>query len=309
MTTTIQPGTGTPAEEPQILKQSKMGTGAGSATWPVRVGLLVLCVAWMIPALGMLVNSFRPRDEQFASGWWTAFFNPFGSSWTISNYTTVLTSDSAGIPMSQAFINSLIVALPATVIPILIAAFAAYSFTFMQWKGRDVVFVIIVGLLVVPNQVAFVPLVKLYSGLGLNGTFIAVWLAHIGFGMPLAVYILRSYMSGLPTAVIESAKIDGASHFTTFWRLIMPMSTPALASFAIFQFLWVWNDLLVALIFLGRGDNTVATVALQGLQGQTGAGRELIPAAGYITIIVPIIVFLALQRYFIRGMTSGAVKG
>ncbi|WP_374970276.1 carbohydrate ABC transporter permease [Terrabacter sp. BE26] len=309
MTTTLQPGTGAPADEPQVIRQSKPGSGTGSANWPVRIGLLVLCVAWMIPALGMLVNSFRPRDEQFASGWWTAFFNPFGSSWTIQNYTTVLTSDAAGIPMAQAFLNSLIVALPATVIPILIAAFAAYAFTFMQWRGRDVVFVIIVGLLVVPNQVAFVPLVKLYSGIGLNGTFLAVWLAHIGFGMPLAIYILRSYMSGLPTAVIESAKIDGASHFTTFWRLIMPMSMPALASFAIFQFLWVWNDLLVALIFLGRGENTVATVALQGLQGQTGAGRELIPAAGYITIIVPIIVFLSLQRYFIRGMTSGAVKG
>jgi alpha-glucoside transport system permease protein len=309
MTTTVQPGTGTPAEEPQIIRHSKLGSGAGSATWPVRIGLLILCIAWMVPALGMLVNSFRPRDAQFSSGWWTAFFNPFGSSWTIQNYGQVLTSDAAGIPMGQAFVNSFIVALPATVIPILIAAFAAYAFTFMQWRGRDVMFVVIVGLLVVPNQVAFVPLIKLYAPIGLNGTFLAVWLAHIGFGMPLAVYILRNYMSGLPNAVIESAKIDGASHFKTFWRLIMPMSTPALASFAIFQFLWVWNDLLVALIFLGRGDNTVATVALQGLQGQTGQGRELIPAAGFITIIVPILVFLSLQRYFIRGMTSGAVKG
>ena len=309
MTTTIQPGTATPADRPQKLRQSKHGTGAGSATWPVRVGVLILCVAWLVPALGMLVNSFRPRDDQFSSGWWTAFFNPFNSSWTIDNYTQVLTTSNAGIPMSQAFINSFIVSLPATVIPILIAAFAAYAFTFMQWRGRDLMFVVIVGLLVVPNQVAFVPLVKLYGALGMNGTFPAIWLAHIGFGMPLAIYILRTYMSGLPTAIIESAKIDGASHFTTFWRLIMPMSTPALASFAIFQFLWVWNDLLVALIFLGRGDNTVATVALQGLQGQTGAGRELIPAAGFITIIVPILVFLSLQRYFIRGMTSGAVKG
>ncbi len=309
MTTTVQPGTTTPASNVQKMRKAKPGRGAGSATWPVRVGLLILCIAWMVPALGMLVNSFRPRDEQFSSGWWTAFFNPFQSSWTIDNYTTALTSSTAGIPMSQAFINSFIVALPATVIPILIAAFAAYAFTFMQWRGRDLMFVVIVGLLVVPNQVAFVPLVKLYGALGLNGTFPAVWLAHIGFGMPLAIYILRTYMAGLPMAVIESAKIDGASHFTTFWRLIMPMSMPALASFAIFQFLWVWNDLLVALIFLGRGENTVATVALQGLQGQTGAGRELIPAAGFITIIVPILVFLSLQRYFIRGMTSGAVKG
>ena len=309
MTTTVQAGAGAPADEPQKVRQSRPGRGSGSATWPVRIGLIFLVIAWMIPALGMLVNSFRPADDQFSSGWWTAFFNPFSSTWTIDNYTRALTSDAAGIPMSQAFINSFIVALPATVIPILIAAFAAYAFTFMQWPGRDVMFVIIVGLLVVPNQIAFVPLVKLYGALGLNGTFPAVWLAHIGFGMPLAIYILRSYMSSLPSAIIESAKIDGASHFTTFWRLIMPMSTPALASFAIFQFLWVWNDLLVALIFLGRGDNTVATVALQGLQGQTGVGRELIPAAGFITIIVPILVFLSLQRYFIRGMTSGAVKG
>ena len=166
---------------------------------------------------------------------------------------------------------------PATIIPILIAAFAAYAFTFMQWRGRDIVFIIIVGLLVVPNQVALVPLLKIYGVVGLNGTFLAVWLAHIGFGMPLAIYILRSYMSTLPLAIIESAKIDGASHFTTFWRLIMPMSVPALASFAIFQFLWVWNDLLVALLFLGRGDNTILTVALQGLQGQTGAGSSSSP--------------------------------
>lgn len=309
MTATVQPGTTTPVVKGQKLRQSKPGTGAGSASWPVRIGLVILCIAWMVPALGMLVNSFRPRDDQFASGWWTAFFNPFTSSWTIDNYSTVLTTDTAGIPMAQAFLNSFIVSLPATVIPILIAAFAAYAFTFMQWRGRDLMFIVIVGLLVVPNQVAFVPLVKLYGALGMNGTFPAIWLAHIGFGMPLAIYILRGYMSTLPTAIIESAKIDGASHFTTFWRLIMPMSTPALASFAIFQFLWVWNDLLAALIFLGRGENTVATVALQGLQGQTGAGRELIPAAGFITIIVPILVFLTLQRYFIRGMTSGAVKG
>jgi len=211
--------------------------------------------------------------------------------------------------MGQAFLNSFIVTVPATIIPILIAAFAAYAFTFMEWKGRDVVFVIIVGLLVVPNQVALLPLLKLYNQLHISGTFPAVWLAHIGFGMPLAVYILRNYMSSLPRAVIESAKIDGASHFTTFWRLIMPMSTPALASFAIFQFLWVWNDLLISLIFLGRGENTIATVALQGMQGQTGQGRELIPSAGFVTIVIPILVFLSLQRYFIRGMTSGAVKG
>ncbi|HET7477203.1 MAG TPA: carbohydrate ABC transporter permease [Dermatophilaceae bacterium] len=309
MSTTIQPGVGTPEKQP-VLRQSKPGSGAGSATWPVRVVLVALCLLWMIPVLGLLINSFRTRDAQFSSGWWSAIANPLDfTKWTLDNYVRVIGTEDAGVNMGQAFVNSFVVTVPATVIPILIAAFAAYAFTFMDWRGRDIVFIIIVGLLVVPNQVALVPLLKLYGSLGINGTFLAVWLAHLGFGMPLAVYILRNYMAGLPRAVIESAKIDGASHFTTFWRLIMPMSTPALASFAIFQFLWVWNDLLVALLFLGRGDNTIATVALQGLQGQTGQGRELIPSAGFVTIIVPLIVFLSLQRYFIRGMTSGAVKG
>ncbi len=318
MTTTIQPGAGTPDRQPggpdaadaRVMKQSKAKSGPGSASPIVKVFLFLLCIIWMVPVFGLLISSFRTRDAQFGSGWWSAIANPLDfTQWTLRNYSEVLSDNQSGVNMGQAFINSLIVTIPATVIPILIAAFAAYAFTFMEWKGRDWVFVVIVGLLVVPNQVALLPLLKIYNSLGLNGQFIAVWLAHIGFGMPLAVYILRNYMSSLPRAVIESAKIDGASHFTTFWRLIMPMSTPALASFAIFQFLWVWNDLLIALIFLGRGDNTIATVALQGLQGQTGQGRELIPSAGFVTIVVPILVFLALQRYFIRGMTSGAVKG
>jgi alpha-glucoside transport system permease protein len=310
MSTTVQPGVGAPEEKPaQVLRQSRPGMGQGSATWPVKIFMIVLCVLWMIPVVGLLINSFRTRDAQLASGWWSAIFNPFSTQWTIQNYVQVLGENVTGTNMAQAFINSFIVTVPATVIPILIAAFAAYAFTFMEWRGRDFVFIVIVGLLVVPNQVALVPLLKLYGATGLNGTFLAVWLAHIGFGMPLAIYILRNYMSTLPRAIIESAKIDGASHYTTFWRLIMPMSVPALASFAIFQFLWVWNDLLIALLFLGRGDNTILTVALQGLQGQTGQGIELIPAAGFVTIVVPLIVFLSLQRFFIRGMTAGAVKG
>jgi alpha-glucoside transport system permease protein len=305
--------TPTPVQVPKQpvsgVTRTKRGSGpevGGKPRLWVRIAMAIICLMWVIPTLGLAITSFRPQDEANSSGWWTVFTAPANfTQLTFENYGEVFSRGNMG----EAFVNSLAITIPATIIPILIAAFAAYAFTFMQWRGRDVMFVVIVGLLVVPNQVAFVPLIKLYQPLGLNGTFLAVWLAHIGFGMPLAVYILRNYMSGLPNAVIESAKIDGASHFTTFWRLIMPMSTPALASFAIFQFLWVWNDLLVALIFLGRGDNTVATVALQGLQGQTGQGRELIPAAGFITIIVPVIVFLSLQRYFIRGMTSGAVKG
>ena len=279
------------------VKAPKAKGGPGSASPLVKIFLLLLCLLWMVPVLGLLISSFRTRDAQFASGWWSAIANPLDfTQWTMNNYAQVMGDNQSGVNMGQAFLNSFIVTVPATVIPILIAAFAAYAFTFMEWKGRDIVFVIIDGLLVVPNQVALLPLLKLYNQLHISGTFPAVWLAHIGFGMPLAVYILRNYMSSLPKAVIESAKIDGASHFTTFWKLIMPMSTPALASFAIFQFLWVWNDLLISLIFLGRGENTIATVALQGMQGQTGQGRELIPSAGFVTIIIPILVFLSLQR-------------
>ena len=211
--------------------------------------------------------------------------------------------------MSQAFVNSFVVTVPATVVPILIAAFAAYAFTFMTFAGRDVLFVVIVGLLVIPIQVALVPLLRLYGSMGINQTYLAIWLVHIGFGMPLAIYILRGYMSHLPRAIIESAKVDGASHYTTFWRLVVPMSLPAFVSFAIFQFLWVWNDLLLTLLFLGRGENTTSTVALQGLQGRLGEGAELIASAGFVAIAVPLLVFLALQRYFIRGMTAGAVTG
>ena len=211
--------------------------------------------------------------------------------------------------MGTAFVNSLAITLPATIIPVLIAAFAAYAFSFMHFPGRDWLLILVVGLLVVPTQVALVPLLQIYGSLGINGTFLAIWLAHIGFGMPLAVYIIRNYMATLPKEVIESAKIDGASHFQTFWKLILPMSTPVLASFAIFQFLWVWNDLLNALVFVGSGENKPLTIALTQLLGAQGQGWQLLTAGALLTMIVPIVVFLALQRYFVRGLTAGSVKG
>jgi alpha-glucoside transport system permease protein len=210
---------------------------------------------------------------------------------------------------SNAFLNSIVVALPATLIPVLIAAFAAYAFTFMEFKGRDLLFVLIVALLVVPLQVALVPLLQIYSSVGLQGSFAAVWLAHAGFGMPLAIFILRGYMATLPKGIIESAKIDGASHYQIFWRLIVPMSVPALASFAIFQFLWTWNDLLVALIFLGPGEREVLTVLVAGLVGAQQQGWQLVTAGAFLSMVVPLLVFLSLQRYFVRGLTAGSVKG
>jgi alpha-glucoside transport system permease protein len=209
---------------------------------------------------------------------------------TLRNYGDVFSQANMG----EAFVNSLAITVPATIIPILIAAFAAYSFTFMSFKGRDFLLVAIVALMVVPTQVALVPLLKIYGDLGISGTFLAIWLAHIGFGMPLAIYLIRNYIATLPREVIESAKIDGASHFQNFWRLIVPMSTPALASFAIFQFLWVWNDLLNALIFIGPGSNQPLTIALVTLLGQQGQGWQLLTAGGLFTMLVPILVFLSL---------------
>jgi alpha-glucoside transport system permease protein len=273
--------------------------------WIVRIALATVCVIWTIPTAGLLISSFRDQQAIANSGWWTVFANPGEiTNWTLDHYITVLEGG-----MGAAFINSLVVSVPATVIPILAAAFAAYAFSWMDFRGREVLFVVVVGLLVVPIQVAFIPLLRVYGNFGLTGSFLAVWLAHTGFGMPLAIYLLRNYMGSLPKEVIESAKVDGASHFQIFWRLMIPLSVPALAAFAIFQFLWVWNDLLVALVFLGGGRTEVVTLALQGLIGSRGQDWHILTAGAFITMTVPLIVFFALQRYFVRGMTAGSVKG
>lgn len=280
---------------------------ARSGGWFSRIAMVFLCLLWSIPTLGLLVSSFRPRIELERSGWWSALLNPFDSKWTLSNYSTVMGQSN----MSDAFVNSIVVAIPATILPIMFAAFAAYAFTFMNFRGKDIVFILIVALMVVPIQAAFVPLLTLLGpeGLGINGQYLAVWLLHTGFGMPLAIYTFRNYMSTLPRTIIESAKIDGATHFQTFWRLIVPMSVPVLAAFAILQFLWVWNDLLIALLFLGAGDNATVIVNLATLLGAQGQGAELLTAGAFISMAVPLLVFFALQRFFVRGLTAGAVKG
>ena len=285
-------------------KATSFDANPAKAGWLTKVVLALLCLMWMIPLIGIMITSFRPREDAESSGWWTVF----GSldNLTLANYDKAI---NGGSDMGTAFWNSMAITLPATFIPVLIAAFAAYAFTFMEFPGRDTLFLTIVAIMVVPNYVALVPLLKIYGSLEMNGTFPAAWLAHIGFGMPLAIYILRNYMATLPKTIIESAKIDGASHFQTFYRLVLPMSVPALASFAIFQFLWVWNDLLVALVFIGPGDNEPVTLALSSLKGQLGQGWEVVTAGTMLTMIVPILVFLFLQRYFVRGMTAGAVKG
>jgi alpha-glucoside transport system permease protein len=215
-----------------------------------------------------------------------------------------------GQDMSQAFLNSLAVSIPSTVIPILIAAFAAYAFAWMSFPGRRFMFILVVGLLVVPLQIALVPILRDYNTLKLNGTFLSVWLAHTGFGLALATYLLFNYISTLPRETLESAFIDGASHFTIFQKLILPLSVPALASFAIFQFLWVWNDYLVALTFLGNDPSyKVLTQRLADLTGTFGNQWQLLTAGAFVTMILPMIVFFSLQRYFVRGLMAGSVKG
>ena len=221
---------------------------------------------------------------------------------------TVITEQ--GTNFSGAFLNSLIVTIPSTVIPILIAAFAAYGFAWMRFRGRKWLFILVVALLVVPLQIALVPILRDYVGLQLNGTFLGIWLAHTGFGLPLATYLLYNYISSLPRDILESAFIDGASHFTIFGRLILPLSVPALASFAIFQFLWVWNDYLVALIFIGaKPDVQVLTMRIAEMVGSRGNDWHLLTAGAFVSMVLPLIVFFSLQRYFVRGLLAGSVKG
>ena len=230
------------------------------------------------------------------------------------NYTAILKDGtkvtSGGDNMSRAFLNSIAVAVPSTVIPIALAAFAAYGFAWMRFPGRKMLFALVVGLLVVPLQVALIPLLRDYVALHVNGTFLAVWLAHTGFGLPLATYLLFNYISELPRDIMEAAFVDGASHFTIFRQLVLPLSVPALASFAIFQFLWVWNDYLVALIFIGASPtNQLVTQRLAEIVGSRGQDWHLLTAGAFITMILPLIVFFSLQRFFVRGLLAGSVKG
>ncbi len=280
---------------------------------PLRITIIVIALLWTIPTVGLLITSFRHPDDIQTSGWWTVFQHPFElSQYTIQNYQQVILADGMG----EAFLNSLLVTIPAVVIPITIAAFAAYAFAWLEFPGRSFFFVVVVGLMVVPLQMALIPLLSLYVdineliGIKLNGEFLGVWLAHTGFGLPLAIFLLFGYISTLPGEIMESAHVDGASPMTTFIHLVLPLSVPVIASFAIFQFLWVWNDLLVALVFLGTNpEKTVVTARLSALVGERGQDWHVLTSGAFLTMILPLIVFFALQRYFVRGLTAGSVKG
>jgi alpha-glucoside transport system permease protein len=282
--------------------------------------LIILCIIWTIPTLGTLITSFRPADDAKSTGWWSVIQDP---DFTINAYKEVLGGQETtivntageqvtvrGEDMTQAFLNSVTVTIPAVIIPLLVAAFAAYGFAWMNFPGRKFFFTIVVALLVVPLQIALVPIFRDYRALDLNGTWLAIWLAHTGFGLPLSIYLLFNYINALPRDILESAFIDGASQFTIFTRLILPLSIPALASLTIFQFVWVWNDYLVALTFLGSTKEVaVLTQYLQSLLGERGSDWHLLTAGAFITMLLPLVVFFSLQRFFVRGMLAGSVKG
>jgi alpha-glucoside transport system permease protein len=267
----------------------------------VHILLIAVAALWLVPTLGLLITSFRPKSDIFSSGWW----HVFQSHLTLGNYGTVI--HTAG--MGHAFLNSLYITVPSTILPLVIGALAAYAFAWTRFPLRDTTFLFIVALMVVPVQTAFVPLLKFFRENGhLNTEFFGIWLAHTAFGLPLAIFLFRNFFITLPKDLIEAARIDGASEMSVFRRVVLPLSVPALASFAIFQFLWVWNDLLMALVFVSDPDKRPMTVKITELLSTYGQEYHLLAAAGFLLMLVPLAVFFALQRYFVQGLLAGSVK-
>ncbi len=270
----------------------------------VTILVVLIAVMWSIPTFGLFVSSFRPPILISTTGWWTGLIPPW--NFTIQNYQSVIQAQGMG----QAFLNSLIISIPGTLLPLAIGSFAAYAFAWMKFPGRDFFFLLIVAMLVIPNQIALAPIFGIFSTIGLTGQYASVWIVHTAFGLPFAIFLLRNFFAALPKDLIESARIDGASSFRTFWNLIIPLSVPALASLAIFQFMWVWNDLLIALIFLGGSvEKAPLTLTVANLVGSYGEQYQLLTAAAFISMALPLVVFFALQRYFVRGILAGSVKG
>lgn len=290
----------------------------------IPVGVLwLIVIVWSVPSFSLFLNSWRSRDAQRNSGWWT--IKP--GDLTLDNYDYIFNASAAGT-IGNSLINSMAIAVPATIIPIAIATFAAYGFAWIDFKGRKTLFIATVSLLAIPLQVALIPLLQTYvngahltlpvidktitiiPNLGLVNTSTAVWLTHTGFALPFAIFLLHNYISSLPKDVFEAARIDGADHLTIFWRLVLPLSVPVLAAFAIFQFLWTWNDFLIANTMAGTNpDARPTTIFVATLAGDFGTNEHLLPAAAFVQAFVPLVVFFAMQRYFVRGLLAGSVKG
>jgi alpha-glucoside transport system permease protein len=303
-----------PALSEGVVKAATRRTKQRLTSRGATIASLVIAVLWTIPTLGLFLTSIRPKEDTLRTGWWNIFVNP---EITAQNYVDVLFGREGLI---GPFLNSIAISIPATIFPLVIASLAGYAFAWMQFRGRDILFVLVFALQIVPIQMTLVPLLSLFSrgihlgddtiyeGLRNAGQFSQVWVAHTIFALPLAIFLLHNFISEIPADVIEAARVDGASHGQIFFRIVLPLSLPAIASFAIFQFLWVWNDLLVALIF-AQGSAAPITRALAELTGEFGQNAQLLPAGAFISILIPLVVFLALQRYFVRGLLAGSTKG
>jgi alpha-glucoside transport system permease protein len=290
------PFQGPPFQGPKWLRQA-----------PIHLLLGAIALLWTLPSVGLWISSLRPAADLARTGWWTVVLHPTElTRLSLENYITVLTAEHMG----RAFLNSWVITLPATLLPTAIATLAAYGFAWMRFPGREMLFLGVVALLVVPLQMTLIPILQLYREVGLAGQFAAVWLAHTGYGLPLGIYLLRNAMGTLPQDLLDAAAMDGASHWQTLTRVVVPLTLPAIASFAVFQFLWVWNDLLVALVYLGGGNDVAPlTIQLGRLVGARGQDWHLLTAGAFVTMVVPLGVFFALQRAVVRGILAGSLKG
>ena len=299
------------AEQATTRRESAVGAGVSTLDRlgyrlqriPLHLVIIIFCAIWIVPTVGMILNSFRSVSDMGQSGWWTALFPPHG--FTLGSYQQGLSLEG----VTPSIVSSVLITVPATVIQLAIATMGAYAFAWMNFPGRNIFFIVIVGLMVVPIQMTLIPVLQFFKAIGLNGTIIAVWLAHSGYGLPFEVFLLRNYLGGLPREIFESAEMDGAGHSTRFLRIAVPMTIPAIASLTIFVFLGVWNDLLVALTFLGTSPNRPFTVVITQLVTSFGGGWQFLTAAAVLQMALPLAVFIFLQRYFVRGITSGSVKG
>jgi len=277
---------------------------------PVHIALIFLAVIWLVPSVGLLITSFRTRSDIANTGWWESLstFN-----FTLDNYSQVL----RGADMGSSFVNSLLISVPATIIPLFIGALAAFAFSWIRFPFRDTIFLAIVALMVVPIQMSLVPVLIFFRNLGdtltgdkalITGSYVGIWLAHSAFALPFCIFLLRNFFITLPRDLIEAARVDGASNLRIFWKVVIPLSVPALASFAIFQFLWVWNDLLMALVFVQESSLLPLTVRISQVQSTYGVEWHLLSAGAFVLMAVPLIVFFSLQRYFVQGLLAGSVK-
>lgn len=310
MSTTAAP----PTDDPKHAR-IEAGTGPGARTRRMLTSPLgsavaiAIAVLWTIPTVGLAIGSFRPEEALRTSGWWTAFVDP---QFTLANYQEVLFGRESSGALANYFLNSLVITIPGALIPLTLATLAAYAFSVMRWRGRDTVFIVVFALQIVPLQMALIPLLRMFSGTALAELFpfAAVWTAHTVFALPLATFLLHNFMADIPKDLVESARVDGAGHVGVFFRIMLPLMVPAIASFGIFQFLWVWNDLLVGLTFSG-GNSAIQplTARLAEMAGSRGQDWYLLTSGAFVSMIVPLIVFFALQKYFVRGLMAGSVKG